>query len=224
MIVHHETLNAGGRMPRITEERRTARRAEIVAAARRCFSRDGFHQTSMPDIAAEAGVSTGAPYRYFAGKDDIIAEIAGEAFHMIFEPLERAVEHGDALTVPDLIRAAVSRASEAVTTDAAGQPVPVEELLRCAVQAWAELLRNDALRAQANAGFEAMRERMAQSLRRGKEAGIVAAGLDVDRATRVVMTLLHGFVLQRTAFGLADPHGFLDDIDLVFAEAGIPPH
>src|SRR5919109_4410253 len=126
-------------MPRITEQRRTARRAEIVAAARRCFSRDGFHQTSMPDIAAEAGVSTGAPYRYFAGKDDIILEIAGDAFRMIFEPLERAVEHGDALTVPDLIRASVSRASEAVTTDAAGQPVPVEELLRCAVQAWAEL-------------------------------------------------------------------------------------
>ena len=209
-------------MPRITEERRTARRAKIVAAARRCFSRDGFHQTSMPDIAAEAGVSTGAPYRYFAGKDDIIAEIAGDAFHMIFEPLERAVEHGDALTVPDLIRASVSRASEAVTIDAAGQPVPVEELLRCAVQAWAELLRNDALRAQASAGFEAMRERMAQSLRRGKEAGIVAVGLDVDRATRVVMALLHGFVLQRTAFGLVDPHGFLDDVDLVFAEVGMP--
>ncbi|WP_106968974.1 helix-turn-helix domain-containing protein [Streptomyces sp. PRh5] len=35
--------------------------AEIVAAARRRFSRDGFHQSSMPDIAAEAGVSAGAP-------------------------------------------------------------------------------------------------------------------------------------------------------------------
>jgi AcrR family transcriptional regulator len=210
-------------MPRITEKRRTARRAEIVAAARRCFSRDGFHQTSMPDIAAEAGVSTGAPYRYFAGKEDIILEIAGDAFHMIFEPLERAVEHGDALTVSDLIRASVSRASEAVTIDAAGQPVPVEELLRCAVQAWAELLRNDGLRTKADAGFEAMRERMARSLRCGKEAGIVATGLDVDRATRVVMALLHGFVLQRTAFGLGDPHGFLDDVDLVFAEVGMPP-
>ncbi|MGW1752180.1 TetR family transcriptional regulator [Streptomyces sp. NPDC002092] len=48
-------------MPRITPERREAKRAEIVAAARRCFARGGFHQTSMPDIAAAAGVSAGAP-------------------------------------------------------------------------------------------------------------------------------------------------------------------
>ncbi|MFJ9341987.1 helix-turn-helix domain-containing protein [Streptomyces sp. NPDC101733] len=48
-------------VPRITDERRAANRAQIVAAARRCFSRDGFHQTSMPDIAAEAGVSAGPP-------------------------------------------------------------------------------------------------------------------------------------------------------------------
>jgi AcrR family transcriptional regulator len=47
-------------MPRITQERRDAKRANIVAAARRCFSRDGFHQTSMPEIAREAGVSAGA--------------------------------------------------------------------------------------------------------------------------------------------------------------------
>ena len=43
-------------MPRITAERREARRTAILAAARRCFSRDGFHQTSMPDIAREAGL------------------------------------------------------------------------------------------------------------------------------------------------------------------------
>ncbi|HEY4453245.1 MAG TPA: TetR family transcriptional regulator, partial [Pseudonocardiaceae bacterium] len=42
-------------MPRLTEANRAAKRAEILAAARRCFARDGFHQTAMPDIAREAG-------------------------------------------------------------------------------------------------------------------------------------------------------------------------
>src|SRR5689334_6249736 len=59
-------------VPRLTDERREARRAEIVAAARRCFARDGFHQTSMPDIAREAGMSAGAFYRYFPSKEDVI--------------------------------------------------------------------------------------------------------------------------------------------------------
>ncbi|MET7543008.1 TetR family transcriptional regulator [Streptomyces sp. NPDC005507] len=27
---------------------------------------EGFHQTSVPDIAAEAGVAVGAIYRYFS--------------------------------------------------------------------------------------------------------------------------------------------------------------
>ena len=206
-------------MPRITDQRRAARRADIVAAARRCFSRDGFHQTSMPDIAAEAGVSTGAPYRYFAGKEEIIVEIAGDAFRTIFEPLERAVVHGQAMTVADLVRASVSRAGEAVVIDAQDDETSVEELLRCAVQAWAELLRNDELRAHANVGFEAMRERMATALQHGKATGLVADNLDTDRITRVVMALLHGFVLQRVAFGLQDTHGFLDGIDLAFEDA-----
>ncbi|GAB3808985.1 TetR/AcrR family transcriptional regulator [Humibacter antri] len=202
-------------MPRITEERRAERRAMIVAAARRCFSRDGFHQASMPDIAAEAGVSTGAPYRYFAGKEDLIIEIAGDAFRVIFEPLERAVEHGDALSIGDLVRSSLARATAATITDAAGQTVPVDELLRCAVQAWAELLRNDDLRERANEGFQAMRERMAESLRRGQEAGIVAEDVQIDRATRVIMALLHGFVLQRTVFGLSNTRDFLDDVGSV---------
>jgi|SRR5690625_1100679 len=208
-------------MPRITDARRAQKRAAIVAAARRCFSRDGFHQTSMPDIAAEAGVSTGAPYRYFEGKEELIVEIAGDAFRVMFEPLERAVERGDALTVSELIRASVARASAEATVDPLGRPVPIEELLRCAVQAWGELLRNERLRVHARAGFDAMRHRMTTSLRRGQEAGIVRDDLDLDRATRVVMALLHGFVLQRTAFDLRDTSGFLDDVDIVFTTAGL---
>ncbi|RKR76461.1 TetR/AcrR family transcriptional regulator [Frondihabitans australicus] len=204
-------------MPRITERRRVANRAAIVAAARRCFSRDGFHQTTMPAIAAEAGVSTGAPYKYFSGKDELISEIAGDAFRVIFAPLERAVARGEALSMTDLVRASVTRATDASVVDAAGDDVPVDELLRCAVQAWGELLRDEAFRSHAQAGFDEMRSRMADCLRAGQSAGITPADLDIDQATRVVMALLHGFVLQRTAFGLADTRGFLDDVDAVFA-------
>ncbi|MDL9946767.1 helix-turn-helix domain-containing protein [Gordonia sp. ABSL11-1] len=211
-------------MPRLTDERRAARRAQIVAAARRCFSRDGFHQSSMPDIAAEAGVSIGAPYRYFSSKEEIILEIAGDAFHVIFQPLERAVEQGEALAVSDLIRAAVSRAGDTVSVDAAGDAVPIEELLRCAVQAWAELLRNETLRSRAEQGFEAMRGRMIEALRRGQEQGNVANSIDLEQTTRVVMALLHGFVLQRTAFGLDDPHGFLDGMASMLDEIAVVRH
>ncbi len=52
------------------------RRSEILAAAQTCFARSGFHQTSMQEICAEAGMSPGNLYRYFRSKEEIIAGIA----------------------------------------------------------------------------------------------------------------------------------------------------
>jgi AcrR family transcriptional regulator len=210
-----------GPVPRITAERRAANRAQIVAAARRCFSRDGFHQTSMPDIAAEAGVSVGAPYRYFAGKDEIILEIAGDAFRMMFDPVEHFVDAAGDVTVADLVAAAIEPVSGAAAVNRAGQVAPVDELLRCAVQAWGELLRHESLRQQAEAGFEGVRGRIAEALRDGQRAGSVPAELDPDRGARVVMALLHGFVLQHTAFGLDDTAGFVRDARVVLGDAGV---
>lgn len=207
-------------MPRISAERREGRRAEIVAAARRCFSRDGFHQTSMPDIAAEAGLSVGASYRYFASKEEIILEIAGDAFAVIFDPIERLVDADD-VTVAKLITAAVDLISGDLAVNRAGQRVPVEELLRCAVQAWGELLRHEGLRRQANTGFERVRSRIAEALRHGQRTGKVPSELDPDRGARVVMALLHGFILQRTAFELDDTAGFSEDVRAAFNETGL---
>lgn len=42
---------------------------EVVAAATRVFTRKGYRQTRMSDVAAEAGVSTGALYTYVEGKE-----------------------------------------------------------------------------------------------------------------------------------------------------------
>jgi TetR/AcrR family transcriptional regulator, transcriptional repressor of aconitase len=66
-------------MPSVSQEHLDARRRQILDAARRCFVRNGFHATSMQDVLAEANLSAGAVYRYFRGKDEIIAAIAGEA-------------------------------------------------------------------------------------------------------------------------------------------------
>lgn len=55
-----------------------------------CFARRGFHQTSMHDISAEAGISVGLIYRYFENKDAVISAMADEHKREIHEVLERA--------------------------------------------------------------------------------------------------------------------------------------
>jgi len=63
-------------MRRANVQLQSDRRDEILNAAQRCFSRMGFHQTSMQQICAAAGMSPGNLYRYFPSKEAIIAGIA----------------------------------------------------------------------------------------------------------------------------------------------------
>ena len=172
-----------------------------------------------PDIAAEAGVSAGAPYRYFASKEEIILAIAADAFRLIFTPVQQRAADTAAASVADLVAASLEALSAETVTDAAGHAVPVEELLRCAVQAWSELLRNDAVRTRAVEGFESVSHSIADALRRGRAAGTVASLVDPERGARVVLGLLHGFLLQRVAFDLTDAAGFGDDIRMLFGGA-----
>ncbi|MCG8708178.1 TetR/AcrR family transcriptional regulator [Brenneria sp. 4F2] len=61
--------------PTTKSERINARRDQIIAAARFCFRRSGFHGAGMAAIAAQASLSVGQIYRYFANKDAIIEEM-----------------------------------------------------------------------------------------------------------------------------------------------------
>ena len=66
------------------------RRTQILDAALVCFAKRGFHQASMHDISAEAGISVGLIYRYFENKDAVISAMADRHKREIHEVLERA--------------------------------------------------------------------------------------------------------------------------------------
>ncbi len=66
------------------------RHTQILNAALVCFAKRGFHQASMHDISAEAGISVGLIYRYFENKDAVISAMADRHKKEIHEVLERA--------------------------------------------------------------------------------------------------------------------------------------
>lgn len=63
-------------MPKVSQKHREARRDQIVDAALRCFSARGFQRTSMADIIAESGLSAGAIYGHFEGKQQLALAVA----------------------------------------------------------------------------------------------------------------------------------------------------
>jgi AcrR family transcriptional regulator len=59
-------------------ERSKLRESQILDAAKHCFSRVGFHSTSMAQIATQAQMSVGQIYRHFPSKESLIEGIVRE--------------------------------------------------------------------------------------------------------------------------------------------------
>jgi len=58
-----------------------ATRAALVAAARARFGADGYADTSLDEIVADGGVTKGALYHHFRGKEDLFAAVYEQVRH-----------------------------------------------------------------------------------------------------------------------------------------------
>ncbi|MBO0793206.1 MAG: TetR/AcrR family transcriptional regulator [Ktedonobacteraceae bacterium] len=74
--------------PDVSEERKN----QILEAALAVFSRLGFHQSRMDDIAEQAGLSKAALYLYYKSKDAIVAALLKYFFAQEFKRLQTFVE------------------------------------------------------------------------------------------------------------------------------------
>jgi AcrR family transcriptional regulator len=63
------------RRPATSEQQKSQRRDEIIAAAKKVFARNGFHDTTIADIAKEAELAYGSVYWYFDSKDDLFRQL-----------------------------------------------------------------------------------------------------------------------------------------------------
>jgi AcrR family transcriptional regulator len=62
-------------VPKIAKDRIEENQRRIEAASLKLFTKQGFHGTNIREIAAQAGVSTGAIYTYYASKEAIFASL-----------------------------------------------------------------------------------------------------------------------------------------------------
>ena len=94
----NETVTSLIEVPELVEKRR----GQIVAAATKLFSEQGFYRTTIKDIARLAGISSGLVYQYVREKEDVLLLVLLEvvdsyareipaAIVGIDDPLERLV-------------------------------------------------------------------------------------------------------------------------------------
>lgn len=195
-------------MPRRPQEHLDARRRQILDAARRCFIRNGFHATSMQDVLAEAELSVGAVYRYFTGKDDIIAAIAAEALAEVAATFE-AQERDELPRLDDIVDLvlAVDKPPLAGSRESA----------RLLVQIWAEALRSPALAAQLTDVMTATRSVIGRLVVQHRERGLLPAEVPAEQVADVLIALVDGFMVQRAVHGRADPVAFRNGLRALMA-------
>lgn len=186
-------------MPKISEEKRQARRNQILDAATRCFARDGFHRTTMEDIVRESKVSPGAIYCYFRAKNDIVAAIADQRHSRESALLAELVK---SKSVSEGLRQLASAFLDML------QDPKEKERRKVAIQIWAESLRDKHIRKIVERGLR-QRDALTESLRRAQRAGQLPRDLDTDSLSRVMLALLQGFVLQQAWEPELDTKGYL---------------
>jgi AcrR family transcriptional regulator len=180
-------------VPKVSEAHREARRRQILEAAMTCFAREGFHRTSMHDIYAESGLSPGAVYGYFEGKDQIIEAIAGEA-HRLAQAVAASGpgdDDGQEGGLYELLEALIGGFEHFDLAQ-------VEERVRLSVQLWAEALRNPRVGALQRENVEAVRAAFARMASQGQASGQLDSELEPDAVARAMIALFQGLILQRT--------------------------
>jgi AcrR family transcriptional regulator len=169
-------------------------------AARRCFVRQGFHQTSMADILAEADLSAGAVYRYFTGKSELIAAIAEQVIGQVTELLEPIVTQDPPPTLDEVVRQGLTATGELAFGE--------DGFARLAPQVWAEALRDPALAKVIDARYRVMHGLISQLVVAEQKAGRVAPEGDPDDVAKVLLGAIMGYILQRLLIGNVDPESY----------------
>jgi AcrR family transcriptional regulator len=187
-------------VPRVSDAHRERRREQILDAARRCFIRKGFHQSSMADVFAEAGLSAGAVYRYFRSKDEIITAIAEEVVGHVTDLLVPLVEQEPTPTLDSVIRDGLL----SVDDFAFGE----YGFAQLAPQVWAEALRNDQLLGVIRSRYTVVREALSRLIVAEQKAGRVDVDAEPDDVAAVLFGSIIGYLLQRLLFGRLRPESY----------------
>ncbi|GAA1728020.1 hypothetical protein GCM10009809_24640 [Isoptericola hypogeus] len=188
-------------MPRVTEEHREARRAQIRAAALRAFTAKGYQRASISDVVAESGLSAGAIYGHYDGKQALFAAVAEEVLSRRGSEIEDASRDG---SPPSPL--------EVLTLLTGGMTRDLEDG-RVLVQLWAEATVDPVIHDVVQEVVGQLRGVLLDALRAwfGTRPDLAPDGPDAAAQLLIpaMLGLGQGFLMQRALLDDFDPDQYL---------------
>lgn len=190
-----------------------ARKAELLAAARRVFERQGFLDARVSDIAEEAGVSQGTFYTYFESKDAVFRAVAADVAERMLAAMRPAGPRP--ADIVEQVHQAMRRFVAAYRAQARlivviaqlGQSTPEVAALRLSVR-------------------EAFVARTARGIRAQQAQGLADPDLDPDLASEVLGSMVdHACWVWLNLGREFDEEALLETLTLVWTRAlgvGVP--
>jgi AcrR family transcriptional regulator len=173
------------RMTRKEKQART-RRLLMAAAAKVCAKR-GLQQTSVDEVAEQAGYTKGAFYANFASKEELFLAMLDERF------AERVKEIDRVLAGSDDPEAMARRAGADFARYLSADP----EWQRLFFEFSAHAARNPEFREELVTRYRSLRERMAELFRRRAAELGIESPVPYDQLALMTFAMANGFALER---------------------------
>ena len=192
-------------MPRLSETTRAQRRQHIITSAWGCFSRDGFHATSMDDIITATGMSSSAVYRYFRSKEEIIRASAEEGVVKVREIFVALLDHDPCPDPAETLTLVVAELDRRADN-------PDYDMTRLALQTWAETLRDPVLHHRVRQLFVDTLEHIAELAQRWCDNGYLPPDADTKAVAASLLSIMHGLIVM---------HHVVDDVPAHTLRTGV---
>ena len=184
-------------MARKTKQEAAMTRESLLVAARSVFSRQGYANTTLEQVAQEAGVTRGAIYWHFGSKVELYLALLDQYSTYSSDIVQAAALQGGGLV--DIFRRIFIRLCEAVETDKALREVMELSLFK--TERTPELLA--ALQARQKTE-QALLNGIAEVVRRGMQSGDLRADLEPLDIARAFLAFQNGLIYM----WLQNPYNF----------------
>lgn len=174
-------------MPKVSQDHRERRRREILDAALKCFARHGYHQTTMDAIVAESGLSKGAIYQYFEGKEDVFRALRRLQLEELRQRLERAFTGGGGM------RERLERGAKEFLSTLKAE---YGDLGRVELEFWSEAPRRPDLRNDYREVYVTWQAFLSQVISEGVRTGEFRSDLDPNALASVILAICDGLTLH----------------------------
>jgi AcrR family transcriptional regulator len=203
-------------MPRLSDTTRAQRRQHILTSAWRCFSRDGFHVTSMDDIIAATAMSSSAVYRYFRSKEEIIRASAEEGVVKVGEIFVALLDRDPCPDPAETLTLLVAELHRRTDN-------PDYDTTRLALQTWAEALRDPVLHPRARHVYVGALEHIAELAQRWRDNGYLPPDADADAVAATLLSIMLGLIVMHHVVDDVPAHALRTGIAQLGAANRTPP-